>query len=85
MSSILKVSEIQDPTNGNSALTVDSSGRVLTPQRVHFYASASEGNVDVTAESRFPVTIQDSRRSTGDEATCDEQVHSRYRRGEQIC
>ena len=31
MSSILKVSEIQDPTNGNSALTVDSSGRVLLP------------------------------------------------------
>ena len=30
MSSILKVSEIQDPTNGNTALTVDSSGRVLT-------------------------------------------------------
>ena len=32
MSSILKVSEIQDPTNNNSALTIDSSGRVLTPQ-----------------------------------------------------
>ena len=26
MTSILKVSEIQDPTNGNTALTVDSSG-----------------------------------------------------------
>jgi len=32
MSSILKVSEIQDPTNGNTALTVDSSGRVSMPQ-----------------------------------------------------
>ena len=28
MSSILKVSEIQDPTNGNSALSIDSSGNV---------------------------------------------------------
>lgn len=28
MSSILKVSEIQDPTNGNTALTIDSSGTV---------------------------------------------------------
>ena len=28
MSSILKVGEIQDPTNGNTALTIDSSGRV---------------------------------------------------------
>ena len=26
MSSILKVSEIQDPTNGNTALSIDSSG-----------------------------------------------------------
>ena len=32
MTSILKVSEIQDPTNSNSALTIDSSGRVLFPQ-----------------------------------------------------
>ena len=31
MTSILKVSEIQDPTNGNSALTVDSSGKVNAP------------------------------------------------------
>ena len=31
MSSILKVSEIQDPTNGNSALTIDSGGRPLIP------------------------------------------------------
>ena len=29
MTSILKVTEIQDPTNSNSALTIDTSGRVL--------------------------------------------------------
>ena len=28
MTSILKVSEIQDPTNSNTALEIDSSGRV---------------------------------------------------------
>ena len=38
MTSILKVSEIQDPTNGNSALTVDSSGRVKQPTKPVFYA-----------------------------------------------
>ena len=38
MSSVLKVSEIQDPTNGNSALTVDAAGRVLTPARPVFMA-----------------------------------------------
>ena len=30
MSSILKVSEIQDPTNGNTALTINSSGKMLS-------------------------------------------------------
>ena len=49
MSSILKVSEIQDPTNGNSALEVDSSGRVSTPARpffeVHTVTAVAQGNV----------------------------------------
>jgi len=34
MSSVLKVSEIQDPTNGNSALTINSSGNVHMPGSV---------------------------------------------------
>ena len=34
MSSILKVSEIQDPTNGNTALTIDSSGNVAASGRL---------------------------------------------------
>ena len=46
MSSILKVSEIQDPTNGNTALTIDSSGRVFTPTRPALFAQGnSEANV----------------------------------------
>jgi hypothetical protein len=36
MTSILKVSEIQDPTNGNAALTVDTSGRVAMPNIIAF-------------------------------------------------
>jgi len=38
MTSILKVSEIQDPTNGNTALTVDTSGRILQPAKPAFFA-----------------------------------------------
>jgi hypothetical protein len=38
MTSILKVSEIQDPTNGNTALTIDSAGRVRMPVRPAFRA-----------------------------------------------
>jgi len=33
MTSILKVTEIQDPTNSNTALEIDSSGRVILPAR----------------------------------------------------
>ena len=36
MTSILKVSEIQDPTNSNTALTIDSSGRVDMPSTVMY-------------------------------------------------
>lgn len=43
MTSILKVSEIQDPTNSNTALTIDSSGRILTPARPAFLACSSSG------------------------------------------
>lgn len=46
MTSILKVNEIQDPTNSNSALTIDSSGRILTPSRPMILAQGSvEGDV----------------------------------------
>ena len=41
MTSILKVSEIQDPTNSNTALTIDSSGRVIMPARPAFRAYKS--------------------------------------------
>ena len=39
MTSILKVSEIQDPTNSNSALSVDSSGNVTFSGNVAFNSS----------------------------------------------
>ena len=34
MTSILKVSEIQDPTNSNTAMTIDASGKVTAPNLV---------------------------------------------------
>ncbi len=36
MSSILKVSTLKDPTNSNTALQIDASGRVTTPARPAF-------------------------------------------------
>ena len=44
MTSILKVSEIQDPTNSNTALTIDSAGRVLMPNLVAFSAEWRAGS-----------------------------------------
>ena len=49
MSSILKVSEIQDPTNNNSALTIDSSGRVMMPQKPAFRASYGTSGAWISA------------------------------------
>jgi len=43
MTSILKVTEIQDPTNSNSALTIDSTGRILTPARPAFNVYKNTG------------------------------------------
>ena len=43
MTSILKVSEIQDPTNANSALTVDTAGRVTKPVQPSFLARGHGG------------------------------------------
>lgn len=42
MTSILKVSEIQDPTNSNTALTIDSSGRVVMGVRPSFFATSTD-------------------------------------------
>ena len=51
MTSILKVTEIQDPTNSNKALEIDSSGRVLTPARPAFsvYLGTTTSGIDATA------------------------------------
>lgn len=38
MTSRLKVTEIADPTNGNTALSIDSSGRVTQPSKPAFSA-----------------------------------------------
>ena len=53
MASILKVNTIQDATNSNTAISVDSSGRVTTPARPSFKAYMSS---DQTAPSQSTFT-----------------------------
>ena len=42
MASILKVNTIQDATNSNTAISVDTAGRILTPARPSFYATKTD-------------------------------------------
>ena len=44
MTSVLKVTEIQDPTNSNSALTINSSGYVILSNPVSFLAYGMSSN-----------------------------------------
>lgn len=60
MSSILKVSEIQDPTNGNTALDIDSSGRVNHPQNPRLHVQGNNGNYVSTSPIPFGNKIIDT-------------------------
>lgn len=54
MTSILKVSEIQDPTNSNTALTINATGDVKIPGHVvqfQKYQAASKGSGTLTSTS----------------------------------
>ena len=44
MASILKVNTIQDATNSNTAMSIDTSGRILTPARPTLYADCNNGS-----------------------------------------
>ena len=69
MSSILKVSEIQDPTNGNTALSIDSSGEVAFGQYYvpndRWLAMAKDGHQSLTASTMTKVTFQSTTGSNG--------------------
>lgn len=61
MSSILKVSTLQDPTNSNTAMSIDTSGIVTTPARP-FIQLLRNANADYTAGTTITHwRINDSR------------------------
>jgi len=53
MTSILKVSEIQDPTNSNTALTIDANGNVNIPGHVVQVVSATKTDTLSTSSDSF--------------------------------
>jgi len=56
--STLKVGTIQDPSNSNTAMTIDSSGRILTPARPAFRAEKRASNQTVTSTVTAQVTFE---------------------------
>jgi len=60
MASILKVNTIQDATNSNTAMSVDTAGRVTTPARpsfaAHLSADVSYGSADAYQKITFNST-----------------------------
>ena len=57
MTSILKVSTIQDPTNSNTALTIDSAGRVTQPLQPHYVGIDMASNINTGGESNFVTVV----------------------------
>lgn len=56
MTSILKVSEIQDPTNSNTALSINSSGEVTFPASTGSWSFSIFGDTNINSTS--PATTE---------------------------
>ena len=66
MTSILKVSEIQDPTNSNTALTIDSSGRITKPQQIAFLAyNSTSGNTSYSSSTSVSADMTSTEFNAG--------------------
>ena len=61
MTSRLKVTEIADPTNGNTAISIDSNGDITFPNRklYHWHAWRSGTSVGVNTDVIFNEEIED--------------------------
>jgi hypothetical protein len=60
MASILKVNTIQDATNSNTAMTIDTSGRVLKPTTPHFHVRKSDGHVGASTTIVWNNVVRDT-------------------------
>ena len=64
MTSILKVTEIQDPTNSNTALTIGSNG-LVRPKAVAFQVEATNTDQSYTASAYAKITWETVTLDTG--------------------
>ena len=75
MTSILKVSSIQDPTNSNTALSIDTSGRVTlgTPVYGHFRHNGSTYSLGSVA-TLVKLTLDDTYAQSGGFSLANNEV-----------
>ena len=66
MASILKVNTIQDATNSNNAMTIDSSGRVLQPSVPAFRVGITSSQNITTANSNIDIVWNEGTSSDND-------------------
>jgi len=60
MASILKVNTIQDATNSNTAMTIDSSGRILKPTTPHFHVTKTDGHIGASTTVVWNNVVRDT-------------------------
>ena len=66
MASILKVNTIQDATNSTTSMTIDSTGRILTPARPSFFAHRKDqGNQSISATTNTLVQFNQTDHNIG--------------------
>jgi len=59
MASTLKVNTIQH-TGGTSAMTVDSGGRILQPEKPHFHVTKTDGHIGASTTVIYNNVIRDT-------------------------
>ncbi len=80
MASILKVNTIQDATNSNTAISVDSSGRVTLPQRIAFMGKKTDtSTLSASSSSNVSFNHTDLAHASWDGTTFTAPIAGVYR------
>ena len=80
MASILKVNTIQDATNSNTAISVDSSGRVTLPQRIAFMGKKTDtSTLSASSSSNVSFNHTDLSHASWDGTTFTAPIAGVYR------
>ena len=58
--STLKVGTIQDHANSTTAMTIDSGGRILQPEKPHIHVTKTDGHVGATSTIVWNNVIRDT-------------------------